>query len=472
VYLFAPIAVMSFAWYAAALQSVSLQMSMAGVLLHHVRFMRHGRRVDLVTAAGWLVLALFFWEKGLVILPVMLMVSMLWFPSAAGVRGALGGLRRDRWLWCIYSAIAATYLVLYATLTTPDRGPPQPLSMYLRVGWRALTGGAIPYLLGGPFGDARNSVGGIPGVHFGTVYLAVAVTAMAITIHRFRPAWRAWLLFFVYLLMNVVVNTASRAYLFGEGTGLSARYFCDMVMVATIAVPLSLASVRDPLLVEPSPPVAPRRSGAVVVWMVTVVYILCSVATSWFAVRGLPADRIRSYMATARADIERLGPVVVHDAVAPNGILMAGRVSDVIIPMRLGVRFDEPTDQLYAADATGHLTPATVQKAAEALPGPNGKCGTRVDNGGTSRLTLGGTLPRWGWVVRIDYFIGSDAAASIDTGGARQGFAVRSDRHTLYVPINDRIDHIDVSLYGASAPMCITRLVVGLVPDAPSPRTG
>jgi hypothetical protein len=478
VYLFAPIAVMPFLWYAAALQSVSLQVAMAGVLLHQVRFMRNGHRLDLALAASWFAFALFFWEKGLAILLVMLMVSMLWFPTTAGWRGAWAAVRRDRWLWCTYGLLAAVYLVLYSTITTPEQGPAQPPSMYVRVGWRALTGGAIPYLLGGPFGDARDSIGGVPPVRAGEVYLAIVLVAMVLTVRRFRPAWRAWALVSAYLFVNVVTNTATRAYIFGAATGLSARYFADLVVVAAIAVPLMWVPVDRPTLEVPllepavAQPQVQRRNAAVGVaaGAVAATYIVCSIATSWIAMLGLPPDQIRTYMANARHDLERLGPVVLHDAVAPGGILMSGRVSDVVIPMRVGARFDEPADQLYATDAVGHVAPVVLVKAATSSPGPDGKCGTKVTNGGTSTLHFAGKLPYWVWTVRIDYFIGSDGAVTVSTGATQQHAVVRHDRHTLFLTMTDRIDDIDVSLFGATAPLCITQVDVGFVPDAPSPR--
>jgi hypothetical protein len=125
---------------------------------------------------------------------------------------------------------------------------------------------------------------------------------------------------------------------------------------------------------------------------------------------------------------------------------------------------------LYSLDANGHVVKATVQSSARSTPGPDGACGTKVANGTTVRLPLTTTLPKWAWVVRVNYFIGSDATLSVSSGASTQSSPIHRLDHTLDMVFVEPVDHFDVSVTDATAPLCITQVDVGFVPDAPSPR--
>lgn len=472
VFLFAPLAVVSSVWYASALQTIPLQLVTAAVLLHQVRYIRSRQTSAAVWAAVWFVVGLFMWEKSLVILLVVALVTMLWFPDGKGLRGAFLGLWRDRRVWAVFAVSAAIYIPVYLALTTQVEVADAPSSLYGRVVWAALTGGVVPYLLGGPFVDAIGSIDRTPLVRHGVWYLAAFVAGVVATVVRRRSAWRAWCLLAVYLMVDVVAVTASRGGYFGILVGRAPRYFADVTVVAAIALPLALAPLRSPfehagddvssLPMEPEMNRGRTLAGA----SVALVYIAASLVTSSYVVRGIPVERIRSFVGAARNDLSALGDVVVYDAPVDPEVMALGSSRQFLLGMDLPVRFGVPTSQLYTLDMDGHLRPSTLGSTTAGKI-DEGPCGTRVDNGASVRVDLERPLFEWRWVVRLDYFIGADAAVAVSVADTRHETVVRSSEHQLFVEVTGELDHIDLGLIAGTDPLCLTAVTVGTVSPQP-----
>lgn len=478
VFLFAPLATVSVIWYAAALTTIPLQLAVAGTLLHHVRFIRTRRTREIVAACAFFVVGVFFLEKALIALLVLACVTVLWFPAGRGVRGALRSLRRDRRAWAVYLGIVALYLPLYFAVTTQIESPRPSVGTYPLAIWRALTGGAIPYLLGGPFADAERAVDSTPLVTHGWAYLVGFVVFAVLTVMRQRSAWRAWLLLGVYLVAEVTVTTFVRGGYFGSLVGLAPRYLADLTLIAAIALTLALLPVRstDSMVgaasrLEAGRPhdTVPAPSG----WEwgyvgFALMYVGLAFITSSYAVKGMSGTKIRAFVATARRDLAELGEVAVYDAATPPWVTALGSSRQVLQSMELPVRFDTPTSQLYTLDMDGHLRPSLVGAVATGRLDP-GACGTLVDNGARVRVDLNEALFNWRWVIRLDYFIGADAALSVTAAGVRQEAVVRSADHQLFLEVTGELDHIDLGLIGGTAPMCLTGVTVGTVTPQPAP---
>jgi hypothetical protein len=152
-------------------------------------------------------------------------------------------------------------------------------------------------------------------------------------------------------------------------------------------------------------------------------------------------------------------------------------------------------DGVYAApmifDAKGRLRPVTVvglrsDKPPHPAKAASGKDARKsapacwnVTSSGTS-ITLGGTLYRWPWTVRLAY-TGPAGRLSVRFGpGEVRSVVLPAGSHLAYVPVtgsgNAVSARFDASSGGASsggassggassgrAPLCVTRVVVGLV---------
>jgi hypothetical protein len=463
VFAFSPLATVASVWYAGALQVVPLQLAVAGVLLHHVRFIRTRRSREVAYAGAWFLLAIFMWEKGLVSLLLAALITLLWFPCAKGVRGALAAFRRDQKIWAVYAAVVGVYLPCYVVLTTQVKYPRPTFHTYALAVWRALTGGAIPYLLGGPFASARPAVVNMTLVSHGEVYLVVFAIIVAATMVRRRAAWRAWTMVGLSLVVNSVVITSARGGYFGSLIGLLPRYFGDLTLVAALAVPLALAPVRPSAAVSAKPAGTAAVGGrALVGAVVALVYAVMGFVTSNYAVSGLSGGSIHTFVKNARRDLSALGDVVVYDAATPPFVNAAGSSRQVLLATELPVRFAVPTPQLYTLDFDGHLRPSIIGGGTTGKV-DGGECGTRIANGTRATIDLHRHLFAWRWVVRLDYTLNANAAVVVTAAGERHGAVLRAADHQLFVEVTGALDHIDVGVLGGDAPLCLSGVTVGTV---------
>lgn len=463
VFLFAPLTVVTWVWYASALQTVTFQLALAAMLLHHVRFARRPSRRSALWAVAWYVGGLLLWEKGLVAIGVAALVMGLWFPDGRGLKGVLRAFARDRTLWFGYLAATIVYLPIYLALTEQVETADPTLSSYPQVLWRALTNSAVPYLLGGPFSGAEGAIDALPTLDHGVWYAALFGLIVAVTILRRHAAWRAWALFFAYLAVLVVTVNASRGGFFGPSVGNSPRYFADLTVIASISVTLALAPVSRPAG-EPdgTEPSAPRRWSPAV--PVAAVYIACCVLTSVHVVRNVPVDEIRSYVANARNDLDRLGEVSVVDEYVGKPVLAFGTARLVLTPMRLPVRFDAPAEQLYRLGADGHLLPLDYQPAAAAASSDD-ECVARVTDGAPSAVALDRPLFDWRWAVRVDYVAAADGVLTLTAGGLRQDAPVRAGTHRLFFVVPGSFESVQLRTFGANDALCVTSLDAGAITE-------
>jgi hypothetical protein len=187
VYMFGPISVTTSIWYATALQTIPLQMAMAGAIRSHVRWARQRRPVDAWFAVAWYLLGLFMWQKSIIIPLFAAVVIVLWFPAGPGLRGVVQTLRRDAWVWAGYVLLTVGYVPLYLSITSPRwRSATAPLYAYGHVLRGTLVGGVVPYLLGGPFAPGYWAHAG-PTLTYGAAYLAIF---MIIVGANHRPSTR------------------------------------------------------------------------------------------------------------------------------------------------------------------------------------------------------------------------------------------------------------------------------------------
>src|SRR5579859_4977443 len=115
-YLLSPLTVPAFGWWSSAVEEVPLQLAIFTALNAHVLYLRGRQKRHLAAAIGWVAFGLFFYEKGLVLPPLLFAVTAAYF---AGGRFFLSGARlalsRYRTAWLSYAALLVGYSILLAT---------------------------------------------------------------------------------------------------------------------------------------------------------------------------------------------------------------------------------------------------------------------------------------------------------------------------------------------------------------------
>jgi hypothetical protein len=467
VFLFCPLTLTAFLWWAAALQAIPLQIAMLVALHAQVRYLRSGRLGHallgvLATAGG-----LFFWQKALLIVPVVFAVTALFFAPATGLRRVTWTVRVHRRLWLVYAALVVTYLGIYAAATRQrGTGPGSAAAVF------ELAGNAMATFVTGLLGGAWSAdfVGPTLAAQPATAALWVAwqlaaLIVLASLVVRGWQAVRAWGLVVGYLAVVIVLVAISRLDFIGPLIGRDPRYITDAVAVAALAV--GFAFMPDALAPSPRPS---RRWEAVAshplaIGGLVLVYLNSCAVTSVLIADSAPSRDARNYVSAARLAIRQDPNLVLYDGPVPEFVISSiftidARASRVVGALPERPRFNQPTSDLRMLDGFGQSRQVDVLGVVSTRQGPAPDCGWPVRQPGAT-IPFPSVTPSGESVLRIGYFTGTAAPAVVRTGGQR--FSVRFDQglHQLYLVVDGPLSALDVSGLDRGAAVCITDAAVG-----------
>jgi hypothetical protein len=502
--LFTPLTLPAFLWWAAALNQLPQQLAIATALLCQVRYLRTGKVRTGIYGAVALAGGLLFSEKTLLLAPLVIAFTALFFgaPPADvkhGVRARLRAALVPHWrVWAAYLVIAIPYAVYYVLAI------PSPVHQHMTgADVFALAGSAFghaiaPGLVGGPWRWQPIGWAGAvaaPGPA-GTVIAVVIVAAAAVaSVLLFRRAWLGWLIAAGYAVLVVALLAFSRATVVGAAIGNEMRYVTDVALVGVLGATLAFLPLApgawlaaEPRQLQVRPAVrqrltddarlllrslsAPVIGGVVVAALV----ISCLVSTFRYAPTWT-ANPTKPYLANARADLTAAPSVIIANQPVPAQIAWpplfpyntAANVLAPLITTQHFLQVGESTDQLYAVDGDGHLRIAAIDAVATARPGPVAGCGWLVrDAPVTVRLTRR-VLP-WTWTVRIGYIANVASSTTIRAGLQTFAVAVHPGVNAIYLQVTGAVDHLDFGALPAGASLCTNDVEVGT--PAPVPGTG
>ena len=114
-YLFSPLTLPSFLWWSAAINALPLQIGLALAITAHVRYLQTGRRRHIATATASIAGALLFFEKSVLIIPLLVGISWIWDTSSGPLRSLARTLRTQWAAWLSYLALLSGYAAFYGS---------------------------------------------------------------------------------------------------------------------------------------------------------------------------------------------------------------------------------------------------------------------------------------------------------------------------------------------------------------------
>lgn len=486
VFLFSPITLPAFLWWAAALNQVPGQVAMAAALLLQVRYHRLGRTRDGVLGALCVAAGLLFSEKLLLVVPCVAGMTLLFFtPGHPSVRVRRAAMEHWR-VWLAYVLVVVPYCAYYLThVPSPVRGPDSTVAVQT-VG-TALTKAVLPALFGGPLRWSQIGVGAVadPATGFLVVTSVGAALVVWTSLALHRRAAFGWVLVAGYWLANAVLLGVTRASYVGPVIGAEYRYSTDVCLVVAVfgtASFLPLAGTfrrgepqrlvrRAGLRARPRPGrgIEPTVAGALCCALV-----VTSLVSTFQYDHFWRQNDSSGYFANARADIAHSGrQLTLVDATLPERVQQGFlgsfiRTSTMMSGFRPRPRFLTPgsaTEALYVPDESGHLRTATVDGFRN-RPGPSAGCGWRVESDPVSIPLEKATLP-WQWTVRIGYLASEEARTTVTAGTVTSTVTVRPGVHSLFVIGEGPIGTVGLGGLSAGA-LCTHDVTVGFaraVPD-------
>ncbi|MBF6353428.1 hypothetical protein IU449_02510 [Nocardia higoensis] len=460
-YLFSPLTLPSFAWWAAGLNSLPLQIGLAWVAGDAIALCRTGRLRFAVSGAMVAVVSLAFFEKS-VLVPLVAFVTVALMYRVDGVpRAVRTTLVRGRALWIPLAVVVASWAAVYLRFTDPRPAGPTAAEAAELV-HHATSLGLVPTLLGGPWTWERwppSPPWATPPV--GLVVLGwLAVTVAVAWSLRYRQRTAAvWAMLLVYIALSetsmILVRTGPDT---ADELAQTLRYVADSAVLIALGWALIARAPRR-TAVRPSYALSRTRSHSVVVVVVVavtafVVSSLCSTVT--FAQRWRDNPTV-GYLANARAGLaaDQSTPILDHPVAIHILLPVAhphNRVSSVFGPLRERPEFRRSTEVLRVLDDSGRLVPATVTWTRALGKGPVPGCGHRVA-GGSAELPLGGPLMDWEWAVHLNYYANTDGDIELGLDGSED---------TVRVPVRAGLHQVFVRLLGAGRALRVRTVTPGL----------
>jgi hypothetical protein len=471
-YLFSPLTLPSFAWWAAALNALPLQAALAWVAADAVRLVRTGRVRHAVSGTLALLLALAFFEKALLVPFVAFAVAWL-LGRVEGRPAALREtLRRGAPLWEAAGAVTAFWIWAYLTVADgPSGADGGTAAQAAEMLGRGVSHALVPALLGGPWSwDVL--IPSMPWADPPLVLIAGGLAALSAvvwwTLRRRRRTGLVLLLVAGYVAACLVAMVAGRL---APSTPLvlpqTLRYLADASVVVAAAVALVL---RAPVRSAPRPPTARRRLAL----LLATALFLAGSAWSTVGFARLWADYpTAGYLATVRGSLAGASPAPLLDQPVPEVVL--GRLThpDNLAAQVLGPLPDRPpfadaTPDLRMIDEGGRLVPARVTEKQTLTPGPQPGCGHFVSTGTVTDAPFEGRLIDWVWTVRLEYLANRDGElqVSLATGRAART-PVHRGLNAVFLRLTGGGDYLRLSTTTPGLSVCATSAVVGEVEPAP-----
>ncbi|WP_158544793.1 hypothetical protein [Blastococcus sp. TF02-09] len=468
--LFTPVIMGSLTWWAAALNSIPLQIALAWFLADAVRLAETGRLRHAVSGTAALAFGLAFYIKA-VLLPPIAFVVVTVVLIREGTRWPLVAAVRRAWtLWLGTVVLLAVWALTYFSTREEapvDDGSTSDVLVTVTTGFKALA----PAVLGAPYRWAILG-GGAPLADLPTWLIAAGAVLLAVacawTSLRLRGAPTVWLLVVVATAAGLLLAALGRS---GAGWGsilpLAYRYFpAESVLLPTAGALLISLPVRSWWTSRSRrSPGRPSRWWLVPVAVLTVGYVLSGVSSTVDHRRAWEADPTAGYLENVQDSLAEAGTTPLLDQSVPPYVLWpsdtgAHRVSQLFGTVTDRPAFSSWTPDLRMLDEDGELQPAQVVPGVSLAGGPAPGCGWSI--GAKTAVTLTAPMPPGEWTLALDY--ATDRAGTV-TAALGSGNAVRAEvapgQDTVFLRLSGEGAVLQLTSETAGAALCVRSGVLG-----------
>ncbi|NKS27705.1 hypothetical protein GS505_18180 [Rhodococcus hoagii] len=453
-YLFSPLTLPSFAWWAAGLNSLPMQIGLAWVAGDAIRLCRTGRTRFAVSGAIVAALSLAFFEKSVLVPIVAFAVVVLMYRVDDIDHPVRTALAKGRALWIPLAAVVACWAASYLVFTESRFVLPSA-TQTAGLLHHGTSLGVIPTLLGGPWAWDRWP----PSPPWATPPLVLVVfgwfavaAALAWSLRYRLRTGGVWIAMVAYVAASEAAMVLTRS---GPDTAYelaqTLRYVADSAVVLAIGWALIVHAPRRES-VRSLPKVPPVAVAAL-----TMLFVASSLWSTVTFVQRWRDNPTVDYLAHARQSLAANPDTPLLDQPVSIWVLLPvayphNTTSHLFAPLRDRPEFARHTDYLQLLDDSGRLIPAAVTPTRNLGQGPEPGCGYRVEGGGAV-LPLDGPLIDWEWTAQLNYFASADGVVEVGLD--------RSD-DTVTVPVEAGLNQVFVRLYGAGEGLRLTPETPGL----------
>lgn len=467
--LFTPLAIPSFAWWAAALNSLPMLTSMAWVCGDAILLVRNGNRRYAVTAILAYLGGLIFFEKAAVI-PVVAFAVAVALYHVQGQPSALRTVwKRGSSLWVPALILTAAWTVLYI-LVVDQRRWSWDLPMTWDLLRRSVSHGIVPGLVGGPWDWQRwapASPWAVPPVTVMVLGWVALAAAVAVSMLRKQRVGVLWLAVAGYALACQVPIYLMRSSAFTAlELAQTLRYLPDFVVVAAILAAVGFCAPNRPQSgwLDTSPARTAITITVGICFLVSSLVSTRTFLTSWQdnptksylhnAIRGLAEAKSESAAPLLDQEVD---PLILQRVVGPENL-----ASHMFALIGDRPDFARYTDRLRMLDSAGRLLEAKVTWTRKIVPGPQPQCGYFAQPDAPVQMPLDGPLLPAEWTAEINYLANTEGTMLLSLPvGPETKVAVKPGLNRVYVRLSGAGDVITVKATTASLALCLASGPVG-----------
>ena len=457
--LFTPLALPSFAWWAAALNALPMVAALAWVCADAILLVRSGNRRYAITGAVAFFVGLLFFEKAAVIPFVAFAVTAL-----LGYVGGDSSALRTTWrrgvrLWSARLAVTAAWVGVYLLVVDQQRWSFDPgMTWDLLV--RSVTHGIVPGLVGGPWEWQRwapASPWATPPVIVMLLGWVALAAVVAVTVARKQRIGVVWAVAAGYAVACQVPIYLMRS---SQFTALelaqALRYLPDLVVVLVLLAAVGLAAPNRSTSgwLDRSRARSAAVVGGVALFVASSLYSTVTFDRIW---QDNPTE---SYLRTGAASLARataesdapmldqeVDPLILQRIQWPENL--ASHVF-ALVPDR--PEFAGSTTKLRMLDMSGRLVDAQVTWVRSMKQGPLPQCGYLVQPDAPVRIPLDGPLLPSDWTAEVNYLANSDGSITMSL----------SEGTEVKVPVKPGLNRVFVRLPGAGDALLVRALTSAL----------
>jgi hypothetical protein len=482
-FLFCPLTLEVTSWWAVAVNLLPMQLALILAVGAQVKYVRTRHPRHLVTLGLSLVLGLLFFEKSLLIAPLLFLLTACLYVDGGPVRSVLRTAVRYWQSWAVLFGVAGAYLALYLTRAQSSLYRPSSVGEVLTFLRQMLFSTLIPGLFGGPWRWAAAGDGApdtAPGDIGRWLALGALVALIAGTSLVRRGALRVWVVPAGYVAMVAAMLASTRlGRVFSPVAGLAPRYVADALLVAVLCVGIALVGLRDTTDRAPVAshaawpagfPAALRTPTAAATAFLVLLggYLLGAAWSSarfgdlWSVKQG------RDFLHTAQADLAALPPgaqfldLAVPERVQTSLAYPYNLGSQFFLPARHRPTFVTESDDPWIFDDKGHARHAKVAGVA-IKPSNETACGYVVRAGEPRQIPLTQRLWEWPRVVRMVYLSSGESETRVRIGTDDYAwFQVHKGVYTIFFLVEALGDTIEMTVQDPSVTVCTNEISVGV----------
>lgn len=482
IYLFAPMTLTGFMWWGAAINLVPMQIAMFLAVGCHVRYLSTDKLRYAILAALSVALAMAFYQKSLLIYPVIALLSVSYFGQGGWFRSFTYTLARWWRGWLIHAAFLTAYLT-YIVIKVPS-----PVSTDGAVDYPGIVGSLtfktfLTTAIGGPWRWAEDVMPAVqvdpPTV---TIVLAALVAASVIVYGALRRTHTvmAWVILTLYVVADGLLLATGRGSTAGVLAAVEARYVSDAAPVLVLAlalafIPLASSRARGSALRE-SPILNVRVPRAATVALGLVI-AAGSVVSSLQYVRYWHDDfAARRFVDNVTAAERQTGNIDVLDVEVPSDVLLGG-LFPYTLPSKFfngspHIRAHDSGTNLQILDGIGIARIAYIYDGVTTPSPAGGECGAlysterspdAAEGPASLALKLSGPASDFTTWLAFSYLASKDGSVKLTTGATSTTVPLLRGPNTYFMRASGEFRSVVLTNLSDDMTLCASSIKVGRV---------